>query len=87
METIVVERVLDDPLDMEWLSTQRGQLVTCMQAHNVSLKHSYVSPDRKRMICIYEAPDAESVRLALRTAGVLPFDNAWKASILRPQDL
>ena len=87
METIVVERHLDTPLDLTHLKEHRGTLVSCMQAYDVSLQHSYVSPDGKRMICIYRAPDAESVRQALRRGGVLPFDIAWKAQMVRPEDL
>jgi hypothetical protein len=34
------------------------------------------STDRKRMICLYHAPDAESVRLAQRAAG-MPFGEVW----------
>jgi hypothetical protein len=38
-----------------------------------------VSSDRKRMIYIYTAPDAESVRLAHRKARQ-PLDSVWVSS-------
>ncbi len=87
METVIVERELDEPLDLNELREKRDTLVKCMQAHNVALQQSYVAPDGKRMICVYQAPDAESVRLALRTGGVLTFETAWKAMVVRPEDL
>jgi hypothetical protein len=36
-----------------------------------------------RMLCLYEAPDAESVRLANREAS-LPFDRVWASQIVLP---
>jgi hypothetical protein len=38
------------------------------------------------MICLYEAPDAESVRQAQREAGV-PFDEAWAFARYGPENL
>ena len=87
MEPVVVERELDEPLDLDALREKRDTLVTCMQAHNGSLQSSYVAPDGKRMICIYQAPGAESVRQALRTGGVLPFEIACKTRVVRLEDL
>ena len=34
------------------------------------------------MLCLYEAPDAESVRQAQREAGV-PFERAWAFEAIR----
>lgn len=87
METVVVERQLDGPLDLALLREKRGQLAACLEAHDVRFEHSYLAPDGRRMICVYRAPDAESVRQALRSGGVLPFEAAWKATVLRPEDL
>ena len=44
--------------------------------HGVRFLRSYFSTDGRRMLCLYEAPDVESVRFANRQAG-LPFDLAW----------
>ncbi len=52
-----------------------------MELHRVRALQSYVSADRRRMICIFEAPDAESVRKANTTA-VLQFDRVWTAESL-----
>ncbi len=87
METIVVERTLAEPLDLATLREDREGIDACLRAYQVSLLHSYVAPDGRRMICVYQAPDAESVRQALRRVGVLPWDQAWKARVLRPEDI
>ncbi len=42
---------------------------------------SFLSLDRHKMICQYEAPDAETVRQLQRTAEA-PFDRVWAANIL-----
>jgi len=86
METVIVERTLDEPVDVTALADNRERVLACLRAHNVRFEQSYVSADGKRMICVYQAPDAESVRIALRQHGLLPFDRAWKASVLRMQD-
>ena len=52
----------------------------CLTLYNVRFVRSYGSPDRKRMICVYDAPDAESVRLANRQGGK-PFDRVWTADV------
>jgi hypothetical protein len=41
---------------------------------------SYLSTDRLRMVCEFEATDAESVRQSYRSAGVR-FDRAWPAEV------
>ena len=48
----------------------------CFEIHRVGLLRSYLSSDRLRMFSLYRAPDAESVRLAQRAAG-LPADPVW----------
>lgn len=87
METIVVERTLEDPVDVGALADNGERTVACLRAHNVRFVQSYMSADGKRVICIYEAPDAESVRIALRQQGMLPFDRAWTARLWRAQDI
>jgi hypothetical protein len=37
---------------------------------------TYLSADRQRMISLYQAPDAESVRLALQAASI-PVERVW----------
>ncbi|HSB35744.1 MAG TPA: nickel-binding protein, partial [Thermoanaerobaculia bacterium] len=58
----------------------RGQW--CLEAHGVRFVKTYLSRDRRRMVCLYEAADAESVRLAQEKAG-MPFERVWTARVVR----
>jgi hypothetical protein len=46
----------------------------------VRFVRTYFATDRRRMICLYVAPDAESVRLAQVQAG-LPHAGVWAAAL------
>jgi hypothetical protein len=48
----------------------------------VRFLRSYFSRDRRRMICLYDAPNAEAVRFAQEKAGV-PFEVAWTSRVVR----
>jgi hypothetical protein len=41
---------------------------------------SYLSTDRRRMVCAFEAPDAEAVRTSFRSAGI-SFERVWDAEV------
>jgi hypothetical protein len=45
---------------------------------------SFLSPDKKKTYCLYEAPDAESIRAAARRAN-MPADVIVEVSDLRPE--
>jgi len=81
MIRIVVERNFAVPqTDTDFAAVadrERG----CLDINRVAWKRSLLSEDRKRMICEYEAPDAESVRRVQRQAEV-PFDRVWVAEVL-----
>ena len=53
-----------------------GPLTDCMRLHRVHWQEARLSDDGKRLVCRFRAPDAESVRTALRGAGVT-FDSVW----------
>lgn len=48
--------------------------------------YSFLSADKKKTYCLYEAPNAEAIREAARRAG-LPADVIVEVSELRPQAL
>jgi hypothetical protein len=84
MELVVVERLLDKPYTFAELNCMERSSASCFNLHQVRALRSYFSKDRTRVICLYEAPDAEAVRVANRKAG-LPFDNVWSADVLYPE--
>ncbi len=73
---VVVERRFDEPVTVEEVQALEDAGAWCMDLHNVTFLRTYFSTDRKRMICLYQAPDAESVRLAQRQAK-MPVERVW----------
>jgi hypothetical protein len=79
MEHVIVERTFDEPLDLEKLERLKQQYAWCRDQNRIRYVQGYLSADRKRMICVYEAPDAESVRRYNRQSQ-LPCDAIWTAT-------
>jgi hypothetical protein len=85
MARILVEQVFDPPMSEEAYAAFSKRLDPCLEARNAFWRRSYVSKDRRRMTCEFEAPDAEMVREAMRSAG-LPFERAWSAEVFAIED-
>ena len=45
---------------------------------------SFLSPDKRKTYCLYEAPNAEAIRIAVRRANI-PADVVIEVSELRPE--
>lgn len=83
---VVVERSFAAPVRLEDIAAIEDENGWCLEAHGVSFSHTFFALDRKRMLCFYEAPDAESVRTAQRKAG-MPVDAVWGFSRLGPPSI
>lgn len=79
---VLVSRSFAAPIVFGEIQAQEEAQAWCLKAHRVRFLQSYLSFDRKRMLCLYEAPDAEAVRQAQHGAG-LPFDQAASVVICR----
>ena len=79
----IVERSFGAPVEFDEIQVIEDQAASCLELHRVRFVRTYFSFDRRRMLCLYEAPDAESVRIANREAG-LPFERVWAAQIVLP---
>jgi hypothetical protein len=55
----------------------------CLESHNVQFVRTFFSADHKRMVCMYRAPDAESVRIAQVQAG-MPLEQVWAYEAMLP---
>jgi hypothetical protein len=73
---VIVERSFDDAVELQAIQDIENAGIRCLEMRNVRFLRSCFSADRRRMLCLYAAPDAESVRQAQREAG-MPFDEAW----------
>jgi hypothetical protein len=78
MAHMIVETTYDSPASDDEIDANAAKLDPCLQGHNVRWLRSYMSLDRRRRICIFEAPDADSVRVSYRSAGV-KFERVWAA--------
>lgn len=84
MASIIIERRFEPALtdaDLEQLMARAGP---CLQERDAHWIRSYLSTSRQRMICLFEAPDAEAVRQAFRVAG-LPFEAVWRGKVVAPE--
>jgi hypothetical protein len=85
MARVMVEQVFTEPLTDERYAQLSKQLDPCLEIRNGMWRRSSLSKDKLRMVCEFEAPDAESVREALRLANV-PFERVWSADVYAVED-
>lgn len=81
MPCIVVERTFASPPSDEDLTAAGIRERPCLEIYGVTWRRSILSADRLRMVCQYEAPDAESVRKTQREAGN-GFDRVWAGNLI-----
>ena len=81
MTQFMVERTFPTPLTQQDLDDVSRRMEPCLAMHRVRYVRSFWSLDRRRMICHYEAPDAESLREVQRESGAL-FDAIWPTEII-----
>lgn len=85
MSLVLVERSFAEPVRIEDLQALERRGAWCLEAHRVRFLKSYFSRDRRRMICLFDAPDADSVRLSQEKTGV-PYEAAWTGHAIRHAD-
>lgn len=73
---VLVERSFDEPVELADLQAREDAKQWCLDMRAVEFVRTIFSRDRKRMLCLYSAPDAEAVRSAQREAD-MPFDKVW----------
>ena len=81
LELVIVERSFPEAVRFEALQAQEDAGAWCLGLHRVHFLRTYFSADRCRMICLYEAPDAESVRRAQKQIE-MPLDDVWTAELV-----
>jgi hypothetical protein len=85
MPHVIVEYAFDPPITEEEFDRMAEQLDPCLEGRDVRWVQSFLSLDRKRRICVFEAPDAEAVREAYRSARI-GFERAWAAEAITDDD-
>jgi hypothetical protein len=80
MAHLIVEQTFDPPLTDEEHGRIGERLGKCLEAYGARWIRSYLSTDGRRMVCQFDAPDAEAVRTSYRSAGV-GFERVWPAEL------
>jgi hypothetical protein len=81
MELVIVERSYDQPFSDELGESMTRRFGPCFSLRRIKRLHSYISKDRLRTVCVYEAPDASSVRDVHDREGI-PYVRIWSADML-----
>jgi len=84
MPRFIIERNFAEQLD---LTAESARAVTQINADvGVQWLFSFLSADRKKTYCLYEAPNADAIRSAAQRAN-LPADVVIEVSEIRPDRL
>ena len=81
MEHVIAERVYAEPVDVAKIAAALRTGHPCLDTYRVRHLRTYVSMDGKRLICEYEAPDAEAVRAVSQRLRI-PYERIWTATVL-----
>lgn len=86
MPRYIVERTFPDGLDIP-MSTEGaqalGQVIDNNRTDDVTWVRSFVTDDRRKTFCVYDAPSPEAIRRAASRCG-LPVDSISGVSVLDP---
>jgi hypothetical protein len=86
MPFLIVEYDHNPPLTDDQLAIDSAALGPCLDVRGIKRLRSWISQDRKRGLCEFYAPDAESVREAYRSAKV-GFSKVWAGTLFTPGEL
>ena len=73
---VAVSRRFEAAIEFEAIQALEDAAAACLTLHRVDFLRSYFAIDRRRMLCLYRAPDAESVRIAQHEAR-MPVEKVW----------
>lgn len=82
LANVVVERRWDSPVALDDIQAIENAGAHCLETWNVRFARTFFASDRTRMACLYQAPDAEAVRMAQRQAG-MPMERVWACTQVR----
>jgi hypothetical protein len=85
MARIVMELEFEKPASDDEVKAFAERVDPCLEVRDGAWARSYLATDRRRMFCEFEAPDAESVRDALRSAKIA-FVRVWSADVFDAAD-
>lgn len=84
MPLFLIERSFAE--DVEVGSAQVAQVKKINDEVGIEWLYSFLSADKRKTYCLYEAPDAEAIRVAARRLSI-PADAVIPVSELRPDKI
>jgi len=81
MPRFLIERNFAE--ELEATKEAADSLIRINDEEGVKWLFSFLSPDKRKTYCLYEAPNAEAIRIAARRAN-LPADLIIEVSEIRP---
>jgi hypothetical protein len=82
MPRFLIERNFAD--EVEATKDIADNIIRINDEEGVRWLFSFLSPDKRKTYCLYEAPNAEAIRVAARRAN-LPADLVIEVSEIRPE--
>ncbi|HYP75918.1 MAG TPA: nickel-binding protein [Polyangiaceae bacterium] len=73
---VLVSWAFEEPLGPDELEAVSPNDNVCLVTHRIRLLRTFMANDRRRLVCLYLAADAESVRIAMRDAKH-PIERVW----------
>jgi hypothetical protein len=80
---VVLERQFSEPLSPEDVP-QMASDIQCLELYRVRPICSYLMPDGMRMVCVFEAPDAEALRSLGRANDFPEGSMVWSSTLHTP---
>ncbi|SFI04925.1 nickel-binding protein [Modicisalibacter xianhensis] len=80
---VLVERSFAQAVELARIQALEDAGVGCLSDYRVRFVRTFFSCDARRMLCLYRAGDAESVRQAQRQIG-MPMDRVWAFQTILP---
>jgi SAM-dependent methyltransferase len=85
MARVIAEQIFQEPFTDERYASFAKRLDPCLEMRKGAWRRSALATDRLRMVCEFEAPDAEAVREAFR-ASALAYERVWSAEVFAVED-
>ena len=82
MPRFLIERNFAEALEVTKEGAEQDRQIN--DEEGVKWLFSFLSPDKRKTYCLYEAPNAEAIRVAARRANI-PADVVIEVSELRPE--
>ncbi|MBW2508861.1 MAG: DUF4242 domain-containing protein [Deltaproteobacteria bacterium] len=83
MDYVVVEREFPERLTPEEVTAMAASM-QCLELYRAKPVCSYLMPDGRRLVCVFEAPDAEALRSLGRANGFPANAVIWSSTVHTP---